>query len=137
MTVLVGWVPKPEGEAALERALAEAKLRGEQLVVLNTSSGASYIDPSWASDEQMQAATERLDASGVPYDLRHAIHGKQPVDEVLDTAQEVGASLIVIGLRHRSAVGKFLLGSTAQQILMGTSCPVLCVPAADPHRAVV
>ena len=134
MTILVGWVPKPEGEAALERAVLEARLRDEDLVVLNTSGGDSYIDASWASDEQLRAAEERLEASGVSYDLRHVHRGKQPVDEVLDAAEEVGASLLVIGLRHRTAVGKFLLGSTAQQILLGARCPVLCVPGPDPHR---
>ena len=41
MTIVVGWVPRPEGEAALDRAIAEAALRGETLVVLNASSGAS------------------------------------------------------------------------------------------------
>lgn len=137
MTILVGWVPKPEGEAALDRAVLEARLRDEDLVVLNTSSGASYADASWATDEQTQAAKERLDASGVRYDLRHTQRGKQPVDEVLDAAEEVGASLLVIGLRRRTAVGKFLLGSTAQQILMGATCPVLCVPAPVPHRGLV
>lgn len=135
MTILVGWVPKPEGDAALERALLEARLRGEDLVVLNTSSGASYADASWATDEQLQATKERLDASGVGYDLRHTLRGRQPVDEVLDAAEELGASLLVIGLRHRTAVGKFLMWSTAQQILLGARCPVLCVPAPDPHHA--
>ena len=134
MTILVGWVPKPEGEAALERAVFEAKLRGEDLVVLNTSSGASYADASYATDEQLDAAKEKLQAAGVGFELRHAIHGKEPADEVLKEAEEAGASLIVIGLRHRTAVGKFLLGSTAQRILMGARCPVLAVPAPDGHR---
>ena len=131
MTILVGWVPKPEGEAALERAVFEAELRGEDLVVLNTSSGTSYADASYATDEQLQGVKERLDAAGVTYDLRHAIQGKQPADEFLHVAEEVGASLLVIGLRHRTAVGKFLLGSTAQQVLLGAHCPVLAVPPPD------
>jgi len=134
MTVLVGWVPKPEGEAALDRAIFEAKLRGEDLVVLNTTSGASYADASYATDEQVQQVQDKLAASGVTHDVRHAVHGKQPSAEVLEMAEEVGASLIVIGLRHRSSVGKFLMGSTAQEILLGSRCPVLSVPAPNQHR---
>jgi nucleotide-binding universal stress UspA family protein len=134
MTIIVGWVPKPEGDAALERAIYEAKLRGEDLVVLNNSSGAAYTDPSYASDEQLAAAEERLRASGVTYDIRHSIHGKEPADEVIRTAEEVGASMIIIGLRHRTAVGKFLLGSSAQQIILGAGRPVLAVPAPAGHR---
>jgi nucleotide-binding universal stress UspA family protein len=134
MTIVVGWVPKPEGDAALERAVYEAKLRGEDLVVLNTSSGASYTDPSYASDEQLAAVQERLLAAGIDFDVRHSVQGKEPATEVIRTAEEVGASLVVIGLRHRTAVGKFLLGSSAQQILLGAGRPVLAVPAPAEHR---
>jgi nucleotide-binding universal stress UspA family protein len=134
MTIVVGWVPKPEGDAALERAVYEAKLRGEDLVVLNTSSGAAYTDPSYASDEQLAAVQARLRAAGVGYDVRHAVQGKEPADEIIKAAEEVGASMIIIGLRHRTAVGKFLLGSSAQQILLGAGRPVLAVPAPSEHR---
>ena len=50
-------------------------------------------------------------------------------DEFLDLAREVNASLIVIGLRHRSQVGKFIMGSHAQRILLQADRPVLAVKA--------
>lgn len=134
MTVLVGWVPKPEGDAAVEAAIAEARLRGEPLVVLNTSSGSAYADASWATDEQLEALRGRLDASGVPYDLRQTMAGREPADEVVELAEQCGASLLVIGLRRRTAVGKFLLGSSAASILMHAPCPVLAVKAAGGGR---
>ena len=43
-TVVVGYVPKPEGEAALRTAIAEAKLRGTKLVVVNSHRGGSDFD---------------------------------------------------------------------------------------------
>ena len=49
--------------------------------------------------------------------------GGQTVEE----AERVGASLIVIGLRRRTPVGKLILGSNAQRILLDASCPVLAV----------
>ena len=42
-TVVVGYVPKPEGEAALARAIDEAKLRGDKLVVVNSHRGGSEL----------------------------------------------------------------------------------------------
>lgn len=50
-------------------------------------------------------------------------------DRVLQVAQETDAALVVVGTRHRSAVGKFLLGSTAQRLVLEAACPVLVVKA--------
>lgn len=128
MTIVVGWVPKPEGRAALDRAIEEARLRDERLVVVNASSGGAYADASYATEAQLAEVRATLAASGVRYDVRQHLRGKQPSQEVVEAAEEAAASLVVIGLRHRTAVGKFLLGSSAQEILMGVACPVLCVP---------
>jgi nucleotide-binding universal stress UspA family protein len=35
--------------------------------------------------------------------------------------------MLVIGLRRRSSVGKLVLGSVAQDLLMGVACPVMAV----------
>ncbi len=35
-TVVVGYVPKPEGEAALDRAIEEAQLRDAELIVVHS-----------------------------------------------------------------------------------------------------
>ena len=52
-------------------------------------------------------------------------------DQVLAVADEVDAALIVVGLRRRTPVGKLIMGSVAQRILLGAHCPVLAVKPAD------
>ena len=129
MTIVVGYVPKPEGEAALDRAVAEARLRDEPLVVVNSTSGGSYADASWATDEQLASVQERIDGAGVAYELVHTVVGKEPADHVVEVAEKSHASMLVIGLRRRTSVGKFLMGSSASTILMHAPCPVLAVKA--------
>jgi nucleotide-binding universal stress UspA family protein len=55
--------------------------------------------------------------------------GKEPADHVVEVVGKAHASLLVIGLRRRTSVGKFLLGSSASTILMQAPCPVLAVKA--------
>ena len=50
-------------------------------------------------------------------------------EDLLLVSGEVHAELIVIGLRRRTPVGKLILGSNAQRILLDAVCPVLAVKA--------
>ena len=126
-TIVVGYAPSARSDAALNRAIAEAKHHGARLVVVNGSAGDRYADSSFASDDQLTAVRQQLDDARVDYDVRQPVRGNDGADEVLATAEEVSADLIVIGLRRRSAVGKLLLGSTAQRILIQAGCDVLAV----------
>jgi nucleotide-binding universal stress UspA family protein len=131
MVIVVGYVPKPEGRAALDRAIQEATLRDARLIVVNASRGDALVDAGYAGVQEIELVKSRLDGSGVPYEMRQLVRGHEPAEEVVDLAEEVGAEMIVIGMRHRTAVGKFLLGSTAQRILLDAPCPVLAVKAAS------
>ncbi|NYG56164.1 universal stress protein [Nocardioides perillae] len=132
-TVVVGYVPKPEGEAALQRAIAEAQLRRTRLVVVNSHRGGSDFDRDAAAqaEEEMGKARAVLDASGVDYDVRQLVRGFEPAEDLISIAEANDAELIVIGLRRRSPVGKLILGSNAQRILLDAHCPVMAVKAGD------
>ncbi len=55
--------------------------------------------------------------------------GPDVAEEIIRVAGEVGAELLVIGLRRRTPVGKMIMGSVAQQVLIDAPCPVLAVKA--------
>ena len=132
MTIVVGYVARPEGRTALRRAVAEATLRRQPLLVVNAARGDAYADSGFAPDEDLDAVRTELAAAGVEFEVRRLVRGNDPAGEVIDAANESGASLIVIGLRRRTPVGKLFLGSTSQQILLEADCPVLAVKA-DHH----
>lgn len=130
-TIVVGYVPKAEGEAALDRAIEEAKLRGSRIVVVNSHRGGDSFDgqASAQADEQMAAVKAKLEQSGVEHEVRQLVRGFDPSADLLALAKDVDAELVVIGLRRRSPVGKLILGSNAQRILLDATCPVLSVKA--------
>jgi nucleotide-binding universal stress UspA family protein len=127
VTVLVGYVPTPEGDAAFAAALGEATRRGERLLLLNSPRGGAPVSTDVAPDSAVQDMTARAAAAGVEVEVRQAPHSGEVADEVLRVAQETDASVIVIGLRKRSPVGKLLMGSSAQRILLDADRPVLAV----------
>ena len=128
-TVVVGYVPKPEGEAALEKAVQEAELRGLKLVVVSSQRGGPDYDAKLAAEHEaaLDDVRRKLDARGVPYVIRQLVRGFDPADDLISIAEANSAELIVIGLRRRSPVGKLILGSNAQRILLDAHCPVLAV----------
>ncbi len=126
-TVVVGYVPNQEGEAALSHAVAEARTRDARLLVVNTSRGDALVDERYADDDQVGALRTRLQDAGVDHELVRAIRGREAHEEILAVAAERRADLVVIGLRRRTPVGKLLMGSTAQRVLLEATCPVLAV----------
>jgi len=116
--IVVGYSAKPEGRAALHRAIAEAMLRGSRLIVVHTS----------AEPEVAELNTE-LASSGLTYEVAVPTDDLDPAEELIAAADRTEAEFIVIGLRRRSPVGKLLLGSNAQRVLLDASCPVLAVKA--------
>jgi len=128
-TVVVGYVPNQEGEAALSRAVAEARARDGRLLVVNSSRGDALVDERYADDEQVGDLRRRLESAGVEHELVRSIRGREAHEEILAVAAERRADLVVIGLRRRTPVGKLLMGSTAQRVLLEATCPVLAVKA--------
>ena len=131
--IVVGYVPKPEGRAALRRAAEEAKLRGVRLVVINSARGGREFDADDATkaDAELDEVRRQLAEAGVEAEVRQLVRGLEVAEDLIAVAEETSADFIVIGLRRRSPVGKLILGSNAQRILLDAPCPVLAVKAAD------
>lgn len=116
MTIVVGNLATPEGQAAFDTAVEEAERRKAPLVVV--------AGPGQAGRDT-GAAAERLSAAGS--EIRLDPGTGDLADDLVRIAMETGAALMVIGLRRRSPVGKLILGSGAQRILLEAPCPVLAV----------
>lgn len=131
MTIVVGYVPKAEGRAALRRAAEEAKLRRTKLIVINSNRGGRELDAeeNQRYEDELAAIRHSLEEAGLEHEVRQLVRGMEPAEDLIAVAEEVGADFIVIGLRRRTPVGKLILGSNAQRILLDAPCPVLAVKA--------
>ncbi|GAA2100860.1 universal stress protein [Brevibacterium salitolerans] len=129
MTILVGFTPKPQGHAAVAFAVQEAKLRDERLLVVNAGLGQQVIEePGIAKKDELDQLRATLDESGVEFELRQNLRGNDSAEELLALEREdPSISMIVIGSRKRSAVGKLIMGSTAQRVILGAEVPVVSV----------
>ena len=127
MTIVVGYVPTPEGEAALARAGEEARLRTEKLVVVSSTRGESGVGPVYPQTSALMRLVADLKGDGVDVDVEHRERSTDAADDILSVADAVKASLVVVGLKKRTAVGKLVLGSTAQTVMLRASCSVLGV----------
>ena len=144
MNIVAGVTSRPESRVALDRAIDEVKLRGGHLYIIHTmdqglKSGAATAR-DWTSAVAAERATgerivEELAEQGIEATYRVELANSGPAATLLEVAEEVGADLIVIGIRRRSAVGKLVLGSVSQAVLLGADCPVLAVKGAEDDAA--
>jgi nucleotide-binding universal stress UspA family protein len=126
-TIVVGYLPTPEGTAALDHAKQWATASSARLVVVNTGRQGDYSHPSFATAQDVDAIDAELTEAGLEHEVLQVTDGKSAAEAILVTAQTSSADLIVIGLRRRTPVGKLITGSTAQQVLLDATCPVLAV----------
>lgn len=129
MNVIVGYRPTPEGKAALDRAVDEARRFGARLLVVNSSELPTDAPEPISAERGADALAQRLAADGVDHEIRQLDVDDEPADAILSGVSDPASDLIVIGLRRRSPVGKIITGSVAQQVLLEAACPVLAVKA--------
>ena len=130
VTITIAYIPTAEGNAALAAALQEAQRRSSRVVVLTVLRPADAAATEPFSEEQsLDAIVAEFAASGVETDVRQLPAGTDVADAVVAVVSETASELVVIGLRRRTAIGKLIIGSTSQRILLGVDCPVLAVKA--------
>lgn len=135
MKIVVGYSPSDEGRAALEWAKDEARLRGGTLVLVRHVgvTGPEAVARAASAREELEALAAEVTREGIACEAAWEIGPMPAGSAVLSQAREHRAELIVIGIRRRSPVGKLVLGSRSQDILLGADCAVIAVKASDVH----
>ena len=131
MTVVVGYVPTQTGFLAVTEGVREVRSLGGRLIVVNVVGAGGYTTVTAAQEKNLDAVHERLAEEAVDHEVRQIEDSVDPAEELLRIAEHEQATLIIVGLHRRSPIGKALMGSTAQRVMLGAHCPVLGVRSED------
>jgi len=81
-----------------------------------------------AASRELARWADKADAAKVP--VEQHLSSMFPAEVIVQTADEIGADLIVMGTRGLSGLKHVLLGSIAERVLRLAHCPVLTVKSA-------
>lgn len=118
---------------ALQEAAREALSRGTDLAVLHVVESLDLdVEEAYRAGlrDEVEAALRDAAADTVAWELHLATAKEDVAETVLGLARDAGARLLVIGARRRSPIGKLLLGSVAQRLILDAEMPVLVVKTA-------
>jgi nucleotide-binding universal stress UspA family protein len=135
MTVVLGYDESPGADAALETAIQVAHRFGEELVLVYGAAPPggmgeefkSHLDALLDMGRTATAhALEKAETAGVPASVR--LVDAKPAEALVRVANEVDATVIVVGTAGETPFRGALLGSTPHKLLHLSHRPVLCVP---------
>ncbi|HEY5848198.1 MAG TPA: universal stress protein [Microlunatus sp.] len=117
---------------ALQEAGREAHLRGTDLAVLHVVESLDLdVEDAYRNSltAEIDSALADVTATEVPWQLHLATAPDDVAETILRLAGTADAGLLIIGARRRSPVGKALLGSVTQTLILEAEIPVLVVKA--------
>lgn len=135
--IVVGTDGSESATRGVEQAIALAKADGARLVVVtafeehgSTPDDRIPSDIRWMITDRNEAerhartARERAAEAGLTDVVVQALAG-EAADMLLETADDFGADLIVVGSVGLTAASRFILGSVASSVLHHAPCDVL------------
>ena len=132
MTVAVAHQVSATARIALVQAIQEARYRQTDLAVLHVVDSA--LDADTEESYRLGVSDEIERAVGADGDLIWKLHLRTVKgdvgDAIVDLTNTMQPDLLVLGARRRSPVGKALMGSVAQTIILEANVPVLVVKTA-------
>jgi nucleotide-binding universal stress UspA family protein len=130
MTVLVGYVPHKGGRGALDLGMQIAHSLGESMTVVTvvprqwSTPSLAKVDAEYAEfarqlgEEAEAKAREWLQETSVQVPTQYrAVPGRSVTSALLDAAEDCSASLLVLGSSTDGAIGRIVIGSTADKLL--------------------
>jgi nucleotide-binding universal stress UspA family protein len=129
MKILVGYDGSSSAKEAMRVAKKYARAFGASVeVVTSMERGTENQQKEIESAEQGLAWAESFFSdAGIECRSHLLIRGVDAGEDIVQFAEENKVEQIVVGVKRRSKVGKLLMGSTAQYVILKARCPVVSV----------
>lgn len=129
MKFLVAYDGSKESETALRTAQEHANVFGAEIHIVTSLKQSSTLDKLDIdkAEGELEYTRTPFNIDGIPCDTHVSVNYLTAGEDLVKFAEENGVSQIYIGIKKRSKVGKFVLGSTAQYVILHAPCPVLTV----------
>jgi nucleotide-binding universal stress UspA family protein len=129
MKILIGYDGTNSAKEALNLAKSHAKAFGASVEVVTsmqkgTESERKFIEQA---ERGLEYAKSLFEQDGIACNTHLLIRGLSAGEDLVEFANENQIDQIVVGVKRRSKVGKLLMGSTAQYVILQAECPVITV----------
>jgi len=116
-----------QAENLLELALKRAQLFNATVVIVTIMSEGMEKNQELITETEagLEKAKTHFDRKDIPCEAHLLIRGIDTGDDLVNFAKETQADEVIIGVKNRTKVGKLLLGSTAQAVVLNAPCPVV------------
>ena len=129
MKILVGYDGSSGAEAALKAAQKHANVFNADIHIMTSLEQSSTLNKS-----DIERAESELEYLRTPFNIddinceTHVLVSYlTPGEDIVNFTKENRIDMILIGVRKRTKVGKFVFGSTAQYVILEAPCPVVTV----------
>jgi len=129
MKIVVGYKESKLSKGILDLVKQHAKAFDATVYVISSLEGGvgEKIKEIDVAKGELSYAEKVLKEAGIKAESELLIRGLSPGEDIVEFAKDKGADEIVVGVKMKSKVGKFLLGSTAQYVILNADCPVVSV----------
>ena len=129
MRILVGYDGSHSAIDALKLAKTRAKASDAKVEVVTSMKAArtSQYDDLQQAELGLEYAKALLEEDNIACETHLLVRSLSPAEDLVQFAEDNQVDEIIVGVRRRSKVGKLLLGSTAQRVILRSQCPVITI----------
>ncbi len=130
MKILVAYDGSKSSEDALELGMEHAKIFKATLHIVSSAERTKTekdLPLVQEAENMLWQAEEKCSQQNIPCKTNLLIRGYSPGEDIVKYAEENEIDEIVVGIRKLSKVGKLVMGSTAQYVILRAPCPVVTV----------